>query len=218
MNRKKGRLIILGLSCLLVVAGLFFMTTNVYKFGKGYLIYKTGQVTAVEKQQAISHKQAMPVKQETVSEEKPEEQSESEQVYPEVPEQGDYMGDLIIPKLDAKLPIYHGTDEEELESGVGHYADSVLPGEADNSVLSGHRDTVFRNLGEVGKGDLLITRTAKGEFTYKVRKVRIVDKDDRTVIVPKPEATLTVTTCYPFEFAGDAPERYILVADLISAD
>ncbi|WP_071461320.1 class D sortase [Bacillus massilinigeriensis] len=140
---------------------------------------------------------------------------ETEKVlYSTRPAEGEMMGELSIPKINATLPIYHGTDEDELEKGVGHYAGSVLPGEKDNSVLSGHRDTVFRKLGEVGKGDLLVVKTNAGEFTYKVRKVRIVDADDRTVIVPKPRATLTVTTCYPFSYIGDAPERYILVADL----
>ena len=73
-------------------------------------------------------------------------------------------------------------------------------------------------LGEVGEGDLLITKTEAGTFTYKVRKVRIVDADDRTVIVPKPKATLTVTTCYPFSYIGSAPERYVLVADLLKSE
>ncbi|MCS0652623.1 class D sortase [Cytobacillus firmus] len=128
---------------------------------------------------------------------------------------GEEMGVLSIPKISADLPIFHGTDEDELEKGVGHYAGSVLPGEEDNSVLSGHRDTVFRKLGEVEIGDLLVVNTSAGEFTYKVRKIRIVDADDRTVIVPKPRATLTVTTCYPFNFIGDAPQRYILIGDLV---
>ncbi|WP_203553121.1 class D sortase [Bacillus sp. B15-48] len=139
-----------------------------------------------------------------------------EVLYPIRPEIGEEIGELYIPKLDAHLPIFHGTDEDELEKGVGHFAGSVLPGERDNSVLSGHRDTVFRKLGEVGEGDLLIVRTSAGEFTYKVYQVRIVDADDRSVIVPKPRATLTVTTCYPFNFIGDAPDRYILVANLVN--
>lgn len=139
----------------------------------------------------------------------------SEVLYPVRPEIGDEIGELAIPKLKAVLPIFHGTDEDELAKGVGHFADSVLPGEKDNSVLSGHRDTVFRKLGEVGVGDELIVTTEAGEFTYKVRKVRIVDAVDRTVIVPKPRATLTVSTCYPFDFVGSAPERYILEAYLV---
>ncbi|WP_143415028.1 processed acidic surface protein [Geobacillus sp. E263] len=64
---------------------------------------------------------------------------------------------------------------------------------------------------------LLIDKTVAGEFTYKVRKVRIVDADDRTVIVPKPKAILTVSTCYPFGYIGAAPKRYILVANLVEA-
>ena len=137
--------------------------------------------------------------------------------YPKQPKIGDLMGELYIPKLNAKLPIYHGTNEDELEKGVGHFAGSVLPGQNDNSVLSGHRDTVFRKLGDVGEGDSLVVSTAAGTFTYKVNKVRIVDADDRTVIVPKPRATLTVSTCYPFNYVGSAPERYILVAHLVAS-
>lgn len=103
-----------------------------------------------------------------------------------------------------------------MEKGVGHFAESVLLGENDNSVLSGHRDTVFRKLGQVGEGDLLIVSTSAGEFIYKINKVRIVDEDDRTVIFPKPRAALTVSTCYPFDLIGSAPERYILVVYLAS--
>ena len=155
-----------------------------------------------------------------VKEEKPEpkeapKEAEQEELYSEYPGMGETFGDLIIPKISASLPIVEGTDEDELERGVGHYANSVLPGEKDNSVLSGHRDTVFRRLGEVGVGDKLVVKTTAGKFTYKVRQVRIVDADDRTVIVPKPRATVTVTTCYPFDYIGDAPDRYILVATLI---
>ena len=155
-----------------------------------------------------------------VKEEKPEpkeapKEVEQEELYSEYPGMGETFGELIIPKISASLPIVEGTDEDELERGVGHYANSVLPGEKDNSVLSGHRDTVFRRLGEVGVGDKLVVKTTAGKFTYKVRQVRIVDANDRTVIVPKPRATLTVTTCYPFDYIGDAPDRYILVATLI---
>lgn len=131
------------------------------------------------------------------------------------PEEGDKVGELYIPKLKAAIPIYQGTKEEELAKGAGHFLDSVLPGESDNCVISGHRDTVFRKLGSVGKGDLLIAKTSAGKFTYMIKKVRIVDADDRTVIVPKPSATLTLSTCYPFRYIGPAPKRYILVACLI---
>ncbi|WRP07316.1 class D sortase [Rossellomorea aquimaris] len=200
--RRSNRLLLLFLSILLIVFGLWFGGTNAYAYLKGYWLSQTDQVDApdykAEADVTEQHKEPKPL-------------------YSKRPEKGENIGELIIPKLEAKLPIYHGTDENELEKGVGHFADSVLPGEMDNSIMSGHRDTVFRKLGDVGVGDLLIVHTTAGEFTYKVKKVRIVDKDDLTVIVPKPEATLTVSTCYPFHFIGASPERYILVADLITS-
>ncbi|MDQ0859434.1 class D sortase [Bacillus sp. V2I10] len=198
---SKKRLILLFFPVFLILIGLLFTATNLYKFAAGSFPaspdFNSGEV-----------------KQKSIPEEKDPEIKKV--LYPSRPELGEEMGELYIPKLKAVLPIFHGTDENELEKGVGHFAESVLPGENDNSVLSGHRDTVFKRLGEVGEGDLLIVRTAAGEFIFKVQKVRIVDEDDRTVIVPKPRATLTVSTCYPFEFIGSAPERYVLVAYLTS--
>ncbi len=57
-------------------------------------------------------------------------------------------------------------------------------------------------------------QTSAGIFTYKVNGTRIVHKDDKTVIVPTNHAVLTLTTCYPFNVIGNAPDRYIVSADL----
>jgi sortase A len=203
-NRSKRRFILLIVSVAFILFGLWFSTTNAFKFANGYLIYKTDLVKENDEQSASTNQK------------KTKDSDRKKNVlYPVRPKKGANIGELVIPKLGASLPIFHGTDEEELEKGVGHFPKSVLPGENDNSVLSGHRDTVFRKLGEVGKGDTLIVKTTAGTFTYKVKNVRIVDKDDRTVIVPKPRATLTVSTCYPFDFIGSSPQRFILVAELI---
>jgi len=137
-------------------------------------------------------------------------------LYPVYPAEGDNVGSLTIPALKQKLPIIEGTGAEELKKGVGHFMLSVLPGEQDNCVLSGHRDTVFSNLGKLNIGDQLIVQTSAGTFTYEIKRIRIVDKDDKTVIVPADHAVLTLTTCYPFQFIGSAPDRYILIADLVA--
>ena len=128
---------------------------------------------------------------------------------------GDYLGSITIPVLDKTLPIYEGTDDAQLKMGVGHFEGSVLPGVQDNSVLAGHRDSVFSNLGKLKLGDLLIVNTSAGKFTYKIFGFRIVNADDRTVIVPTKSAVLTLSTCYPFRFIGNAPKRYIVSANLI---
>jgi len=130
--------------------------------------------------------------------------------------QGDLIGTLTIAALQATLPIYEGTDDNSLKKGVGHFIGSVLPGVQDNSVLSGHRDSVFEHIGSLKLGELLVVNTASGSFTYKIVKFRIVGADDRTVIVPTPTAVLTLTTCYPFIFFGNAPKRFIVSADLVS--
>jgi sortase A len=139
-------------------------------------------------------------------------------LYPVRPAMGDNIGSLFIPALKQTLPIIHGADEDELKKGVGHFAQSVLPGENNNSVLSGHRDTVFRELGKLKIDDQLITKTSAGTFTYVINNTRIVHKDDKTVIVPTDHAVLTVTTCYPFRYIGDAPDRYIITADLVKSE
>lgn len=208
---KNRRHLTLGVSVIMMVAGLLFSAQYGWKFIKGQEIGREHIETTVA---------AEPVESaETQPEEAAEPETEiADPLYPVRPEIGEEIGELYIPKLDEVLPIYHGTDEDELEKGVGHFAGSVLPGEKDNSVLSGHRDTVFRRLGEVGVDDELIVTTSAGTFTYKVRKIRIVDADDRTVIVPKPRAVLTVSTCYPFDYIGYAPERYILEAYLVESN
>ena len=139
-------------------------------------------------------------------------------LYPVHPAEGDNIGVLTIPALQQKLPIIEGTGVDELKKGVGHFAQSVLPGVEDNCVLSGHRDTVFSKLGELKIGDKLIVQTSAGTYTYEIKRIRIVDKDDKTVIVPADHAILTLTTCYPFQFIGNAPDRYILIADLVIND
>jgi sortase A len=130
---------------------------------------------------------------------------------------GDFLGTIEIPSIKSIINIFEGTSEAELSKGVGHFIQSVMPGVKDNSVISGHRDTVFSNLGKVKIGAKIVIIVESGRYVYKVERIRIVSGNDRTVIVPTEEATLTLSTCYPFIFVGNAPERYIVVAKLVSA-
>ena len=135
--------------------------------------------------------------------------------YQKAPAKGARLGTLTFVELGESMPIIEGTDKKSLAKGAGHYRDSVLPGVRDNSVISGHRETVFKNLKKLRIGDHIRTKTAAGVFTYQVTGTRIVDDQDRTVIVPTSEATLTLTTCYPFTPYGPKPKRYIVTARMI---
>ena len=127
------------------------------------------------------------------------------------------IGTITLPSLKLSWPIFEGTTETQLRKGVGHFVGSVLPGIRDNSVLSGHRTTVFNRLGELHEGDVILVKTTAGTFTYAVRSFRIVDRDDKTVIVPRETAVLTLTTCYPFNNIGRTTDAFIVTADLVNS-
>lgn len=130
---------------------------------------------------------------------------------------GDFLGTIEIPSISKKMNIFQGTSTKELLKGVGHFIESVMPGTSDNAVLAGHRDTVFSNLGKVKIGAQILIKVESGSYIYEVSKIRIVDKNDRTVIVPTSKAVLTLSTCYPFVYFGNAPKRYIVIAKLVTS-
>lgn len=131
-----------------------------------------------------------------------------------VPPIGDAVGLLEIEKIDGVLPIVEGTDPDDLEKGVGHYKGSFYPDENGQIVLSGHRDTVFRRAGELEIGDELKIILPYGEFSYQITSTKIVEADDRSIItLDDSKEELILTTCYPFRFVGNAPQRYIIYAE-----
>jgi sortase A len=143
---------------------------------------------------------------------------EPKPLYPVSPKLDAKIGTITLPTLDLSWPIYEGTTETQLAKSVGHFSGSVLPGIADNSILSGHRTTVFNRLGELSKGDLVYVKTLAGTFTYEVNSFRIVKRTDKSVIVPTESGVLTLTTCYPFNFIGTTTEAYIVQAELIDSE
>ncbi|KUL15629.1 hypothetical protein CHCC14820_2376 [Bacillus paralicheniformis] len=129
------------------------------------------------------------------------------------PANGEAAGILHIPRLGAELPIVEGTSPDDLEKGVGHYKDSYYPKQNGQIVLSGHRDTVFRRTGELEIGDKLKIELPYGSFEYEITHTKIVDQDDTSIITLQHEKEeLLLTTCYPFSYVGNAPERYIMYA------
>ncbi|MFE8702117.1 class D sortase [Cytobacillus sp. FJAT-54145] len=158
--------------------------------------------------------ESIKIAKDIVSENQPLQQSNTETIKKEFnPKQGEVVGVLEIPKIGAELPIIEGTDEDELEKGVGHYKGTAYPLQNDQILLSGHRDTVFRRMGELEIGDIFTVKLPYGHFSYIIHEMKIVEADDRTVIrSTAPNDVLTVTTCYPFSYLGDAPQRYVINA------
>ncbi|NRD76043.1 class D sortase [Bacillus sp. BRMEA1] len=129
------------------------------------------------------------------------------------PKTGDSIGILEIPKIKAELPIVEGTNPDDLEKGVGHYKGSYFPDDHGQIVLSGHRDTVFRRAGELKIGDTVILQLSYGTFSYKITHTKIVKANDTSIItLQHQQEELVLTTCYPFHYIGNAPNRYIIYA------
>ncbi|MDP4084515.1 MAG: class D sortase [Bacillota bacterium] len=129
------------------------------------------------------------------------------------PLKGDVIGLLDIPRIKAELAIVEGTNPNDLAKGVGHYKGSYFPGDHGQIVLSGHRDTVFRHLGELNIGDTLVVKLPKGNFSYKITHTKIVKAEDTSIItLQHKQEELILTTCYPFRYIGNAPDRYIIYA------
>lgn len=168
------------------------------------------QLWDIKQQERISLEAA----KELVQEDKPKVKKEEF-----LPETGEASGLLVIPKINAELAIVEGTDPDNLEKGVGHYKGSFYPEENGQIVLSGHRDTVFRKAGELELGDLLTMKMPYGEYTYEIVGTKIVSADDTSIItLQNSEEELILTTCYPFSYVGDAPDRYIMYAKRTSDD
>ncbi|MCM3740248.1 class D sortase [Oceanobacillus luteolus] len=188
------------ISYVLMIVGVGFLA-----FG-GYQWYMTTSAQS----EAASEAQALIAERNAISAEDDFDPLEAAKNFN--PEMGETAGILHIPKLEADLPIIEGTHEDELERGVGHYQGTAYPLQNEQIVLSGHRDTVFREMGELEIGDHLVVQMEYGDFTYEITETKIVSADDRTIIVPHHEEVLTLTTCYPFNFIGYAPDRYIIYA------
>jgi sortase A len=129
-------------------------------------------------------------------------------------EAGEEVAKLYIPAIETKFDVFWTTDDEALDRGVGMYVSewTVTPDYTGHVVLSGHRDTVFTELGELMEGDVMTLEYAGTKYKYEINDIWITDSDDRTVIVTKEKPVLTLTTCYPFDYVGPASERYIVQA------
>ena len=121
---------------------------------------------------------------------------------------------LRIPKIGVEVPVLEGVDDWSLNRGVGRIPGTAPVGENGNIGIAGHRDGFFRGLKDVALGDVIEMVTPRQTEAYIVDRIVIVDPDDTSVLKPRPHPSLTLVTCYPFYFVGDAPRRYIVQASI----
>jgi sortase A len=125
---------------------------------------------------------------------------------------GDVLGRIDVPRIGLSVAVVEGTKPQMLRLGAGHIEGTPLPGEAGNIGIAGHRDTFFRRIRDIRRDDEIQIQTPTELLRYQVDWVRVVGPNDISVLAPSSESTLTLVTCYPFQFLGSAPQRFIVRA------
>jgi sortase A len=120
---------------------------------------------------------------------------------------------LRIDHLDINVPVYNGADELNLNRGVARIIGTGRVGEIGNLGIAGHRDSFFRPLKDIEVGDTLELETFDGTEEYRVSSIEIVDPTALHVLGPSNTRTVTLVTCYPFYYVGNAPQRFIVKAE-----
>jgi len=135
---------------------------------------------------------------------------------------GSLIGRLTIPRLHLSAMVREGVHENTLSLALGHVPSTPVPGQKGNVAVAGHRDTFFRSLRGIRKYDLIRFETASaGSYLYQVSSIEIVDPSDVSELRSGRDSELTLVTCYPFNYIGSAPERFIVKAlevDRVSKD
>lgn len=132
------------------------------------------------------------------------------------------MGSIDIPKIDVKIPIYHGTEEIELQKGAGHLKGSSFPtgGENTRCILTGHRGLpgakLFTRLDELKKNDKIYLHVCNHTLAYEVIKSEVIEPGDleKLMIVPKKDL-LSLVTCTPY---GINTHRLVITGQRIPFD
>jgi sortase A len=133
---------------------------------------------------------------------------------PKAEDPRDQVTRLSIPSIDLDAIVVEGTSRRQLAIAPGHMTDTPSPGENGNSVITAHRDTFFRHIYELKKGDEIVVRRGGKSFQYLVERKFVVQPTDLGVTRPTTDARLTLITCYPTYYVGPAPERLVVTAKL----
>lgn len=114
------------------------------------------------------------------------------------------IGSVEIPQIKVNIPVYHGTEEAELNAGAGHVADSSLPvgGENTHTVITGHSglpsSKLFTRLDELKQGEQFYIRVLDKTLAYKIDKIETVLPENAEYEIEDGKDLATLVTCTPF--------------------
>lgn len=209
MKKKKSGLIIILIGLALVLYPIF---SNILMSKTQTKVISTydEMISNMEKEQIEAEKEKARLYNERLSSENAikidMENGEDENLsYMNVLNIGDIMGYISIPKIEAYLPIYHGTSENVLQSGVGHVESSSFPIGEKNShtVLAGHsglvRAKIFDQINKLKEDDMFFIYMFDEVFAYKINQIKVVLPDNtQDVQIVNGKEYVTLLTCTPY--------------------
>lgn len=115
------------------------------------------------------------------------------------------MGTIVIPSIDVDLPIYHGTEGDEMNHGVGHLSSSSLPvgGSSTHAVLAGHTGLpsaiIFDKLDKLQVGDYFVLEVLGEDLAYRITSTEVVlPSETSSLVVQEGKDLVTLVTCTPY--------------------
>ena len=115
------------------------------------------------------------------------------------------MGYISIPKIDVRIPIYHGTSSDILQKGVGHLEGSSLPvgGESTHAILSAHRglpsSRLFTDVDQLKEGDIFYIYVLDEVLAYQVDQVLVTEPSETEALkIVDGKDYITLVTCTPY--------------------
>lgn len=126
--------------------------------------------------------------------------------------EGSPLGQIEISRIGVAAMILEGTGDLALRRAVGHIQGTALPGQQGNVAIAGHRDTFFRALRHIRRDDEIRLTTLSGAYRYRVVAIKVVEPEEIGVLDGSDDAILTLVTCYPFDYVGSAPQRFVVRA------
>jgi LPXTG-site transpeptidase (sortase) family protein len=126
--------------------------------------------------------------------------------------QGQAVAVLTVPSLKLEVPVFERDDDLSLNRGAGLVGGMGTPDGGGNVGIAGHRDSFFRVLKDIKVGELIEVRTRLRRHRYRVSSIDIVDATDKRLLADTELPSVTLVTCYPFYYLGNAPQRYIVAA------
>ena len=115
------------------------------------------------------------------------------------------MGYISVPKIDVRIPIYHGTSSDILQKGVGHLEGSSFPvgGESTHAILSAHRglpsSRLFTDLDQLEEGDIFYIYVLNEVLAYQVDQILVTEPSETEALkIVDGKDYVTLVTCTPY--------------------